>query len=222
MGWHGGISAAGRTSSFEPLLRSRGRTGFGTPLDGPGAGRQHVRMRSQLRSLLVPAVALATLAFAAPLRAQLLPGPGLGSRPRIGGPVIAARVGWSTRDNAPSVGASMTLALPIPIIRPSIDVGGDFVFHSGLTELQGVADVTSGFLRPIYLGGGPAVLNSVFEGSTARQTKAGFTVVAGLRGGFAGPLQTDLSFRLVRVGELHPRYFMLAFGYPLFGLFGKL
>jgi hypothetical protein len=101
-------------------------------------------------------------------------------------------------------------------------VGGDFVFHSGLVELQGVADVTSGFLRPIYLGGGPAVLNSVFEDSPERQTKGGFTVVAGLRGGGVGALTTDFSFRLVRVAELHPRYFTLALGYPVFGLLGRL
>jgi hypothetical protein len=220
---HGRASAAGRNSSFDDLLRRRAGPGFGAPLDGPTAARQHVRMRSQLRFVLASTVALVVLglALAAPVGAQLLPGPGFG-RPRVGGPILAGRVGWSSRDSAPSLGASLTLGLPVPVIRPALDVGGDFVFHSGLVELQGVADVTSAFLRPLYLGGGPAVLNSVFEGSTARQTKAGFTLVAGVRGGFAGPLQTDLSFRLVRVGELHPRYFMLALGYPLFGLFGKL
>jgi hypothetical protein len=164
---------------------------------------------------------LAATALAAPLGAQLLPGPGFG-RPRVGGPVLAARAGWSTRDSAPSLGASLTLGLPVPVIRPALDVGGDFVFHSGLVELQGVADVTSSFLRPLYVGGGPAVLNSVFEDSPDRQTKGGFTVVAGLRGGGVGPFTTDFSFRLVRVAELHPRFFMLAIGYPVFGLLGRL
>jgi hypothetical protein len=178
-------------------------------------------MRSHAKSVLVllAALVVARLTLAAPLGAQLIPGPVGLSGPRIGGPTIAVRGGWSTRDDSPAVGATLTLGLPVPIIRPSLDVGGDFVFHSGLTELQGVADVTTGILRPLYLGGGPALLNSVFADSPDRQTKGGFTLVAGVRGG-AGGLSTDLSFRLVRVDELHPRFFMLAFGYPLFGLLG--
>jgi hypothetical protein len=72
-------------------------------------------------------------------------------------------------------------------------------------------------LAPFYVGGGPAVMNSVFEDSLERQTKAGFTLVAGIAGGRTGPLTTGFEFRWVRVGGLSPRFLMLTLGYPLLG-----
>jgi hypothetical protein len=183
------------------------------PLDAATAERHHFRMPS-LRSL---AAGLA-LALLAPVgaSAQLLP-PGVGPGGPAFNPIAGARLGWSIRDSSPALGGQLRLALPIPLLRPAVTVGGDVVFQTGLRELQGWADVTTGLLRPLYIGGGPAVLNSVFEDSLERQTKTGYTLVAGIGGGRTGPLVTGFEFRWVRVGGLSPRFLVLTLGYPLLG-----
>lgn len=171
----------------------------------------------RLPGLLCAALTLAQLALApAPARAQLLPGPGFGGGPRWT-PVAAARLGWSLRDSSPLVGAQLRLPVPIPVLRPSVTFGGDLIFQSGLIERQGTADVTLGVFAPLYVGAGAAVLNSVFEADAPRETKTGFSVVAGLRGGRVGPLSTELEFRWMRVAELRPRYLSFTLGYPLLG-----
>lgn len=169
------------------------------------------------------AFALATLALAAPARAQLIPGPGgFGPRAPTLSPIVSARGGWSLRESSPSLGAELRMPIPIPLLRPSIAAGGDVVFRTDLVERQAMAEVTSGIVAPLFVGGGPAVLNSVFPDQTTRSTKTGFTLVAGLRSGGRGPrpLSVDLTFRWLRVEDLHPRFFVLSVGYPLLRLFG--
>ena len=59
--------------------------------------------------------------------------------------------------------AELEIPVPIPLLRPVVTPGGDLVFQEGLVERQAMLDVTLGVLRPLYLGGGPAVLSSVFR-----------------------------------------------------------
>lgn len=170
-----------------------------------------------MRNSILLAIALAVGLLPAPTGAQLLPGRGA----FVGGgggwsPILSGRAGWSILDASPSLGAELRLPVPISPLRPAVAIGGDVVFQSGLRERQGMLDVTLGALQPLVLGGGPLVLNSIFhDDPTRRATKAGFTLVAGVRGGRVGPLTSEISFRLVRVEELHPRFLMLTFGYPL-------
>ena len=174
-------------------------------------------MRMRSRRLLLAAAA-ATLLAPGTVRAQLRPGPGgFGQGGRGWTPIVGPRLGWSIRDSSPSLGARLRVPLPIPIIRPSIAAGGDLVFQSGLHEWQGTGDITLGVFAPLYFGGGPAVLNSVFEDAPGRQTKTGYTVVGGVRRGRTGPLLMELEFRWIRVAELQPRFLMISFGYPLLG-----
>jgi hypothetical protein len=173
-----------------------------------------------IRRAAVAPLALVVLALGlapASARAQLLPG--FGGAQRGGGlsPVAAARLGWSIRDSSPSAGVQLRLPLPIPALRPAVTVGGDVVFQTGLEEVQGTADLTLGMFAPLYAGGGPALLNSIFGDAADRETKLGFTLVGGIGGGRVGPLLTQLEFRWLRVDELSPRFFMLTLGYPLFG-----
>jgi hypothetical protein len=158
------------------------------------------------------------LALLAPrvLPAQLLPdpaGPGGGRWT----PILGPRLGWSMLDSSPALGAQIRLPLPIPNVRPSITAGGDVLFQSGLTEAQGTLDVTSSAFVPLYFGGGPALFNTIFEDAPERQTKPGFSLVAGIRGGRIGPLLAELEFRWTRVDERRPRFITIALGYPLMG-----
>jgi hypothetical protein len=169
-------------------------------------------MRSFQTIVLVLALAL----LAPPVSAQLLPDP-VGPAGGRWTPIVGVRLGWSMLDSSPAVGAQLRLPLPIPTVRPSITAGGDVLFQSGLREAQGTLDVTTGAFAPLYLGGGPAIFNTVFNDSPERQTKPGFSLVAGFRGGRIGPLLAELEFRWTRVAERRPRFITIALGYPLLG-----
>jgi hypothetical protein len=163
--------------------------------------------------LLTAALALGALAPAA-ARAQFIPGP-----VNQGGPtravIVGPRLGWSIRDSSPALGGQLRVPFPIARVRPAITVGGDVVFQSGLREFQGTADATFGFFAPLYVGGGAAVLNSVFDDGNERATKLGFSVVGGIGGGRVGPFLTQIEFRYLKVDELSPRFITLTLGYPL-------
>lgn len=170
-----------------------------------------------MRNSTLLAIGLAFSLLPAPARAQLLPERG-GFDAAGGGwtPTLSARAGWSALDASPSLGAELRLPLPLSPLRPALSVSGDIVFQTGLRERQGMLDVTVGALRPVVLGGGPVVLNSIFHDDPARRaTKVGFTLVAGIRAGRVGPLTSEISLRLIRVEDLHPRFLMLTLGYPL-------
>jgi hypothetical protein len=169
-----------------------------------------------MQSIRLVLVVLA-LAALTPVGARAQFAPGVGSPVR--GPIVGARLGWSIRDSSPSAGAQLRVPLPIPLLRPAVSIGGDVIFQSGLRELQGTADLTLGLFPPLYVGGGPAVMNTIFDDSFDRLTKTGFTLVAGVGGGRLGPLLTQFEFRWVRVGGLSPRYLTLTLGYPLLGIF---
>jgi opacity protein-like surface antigen len=161
--------------------------------------------------------ALATLLLApAAAGAQLRPGPGgFGPGGARWTPFVGPRFGWSMLESSPSLGAQLRVPVPIPVVRPSITAGGDLVFQSGLRETQGTADLTTGVFTPLFVGGGPAVVNTIFEDASAKQTKTGFSIVAGVRGGRIGPLAVELEFRWMRVAERKPRFMMFSLAYPL-------
>ena len=159
------------------------------------------------RAWLGPASVALVLAFAPGLGAQTLDSPapqpaGVTWRPSLG-----VRGGLDYRNQSPSVGA--LLRLPVPRLPAAVTPGGDLVFQDGLTERQLTVDVTVN-LGGLHLGGGPVALNSVFADDGGRQTKVGYTLLAGLRGQ-AGRLGTELAFRWVSVDSLRSRFIMLAF-----------
>ena len=183
------------------------------PLDWRSPARHHFRMPTRI---LGTCLLLAAAAFAPPAHAQFFPQPGAGPAPAFN-PVVGLRLGWSIRDSAPSAGAQLRLALPVPIVRPAIAVGGDVLFQSGLRELQGTADLTTGLIAPLYVGGGAAVMNTVFEDELERRTEVGYSLLAGVGGGRTGVLTTSFEFRWVKVADRSVRLLMLTLGYPLRG-----
>ena len=163
---------------------------------------------------LAAAVLLALLAPSA-AAAQIRPDP-IASAGARWNPTVAARAGWSVRDASPSLGATLRLPVPLSSLRPALVVGGDVVFQEGVVERQGLVDLTVDVSGGLFAGGGPAVLNTVFESATPRETELGYTLVAGVRGR-SDVLSTQVDFRWVRVAGLSPTFLMISLGYPLLG-----
>ena len=126
--------------------------------------------------------------------------PGQGWRPTLG-----IRVGLDYRNQDPSLGA--LLRLPVPGVPAALVPSGDLVFHQGLTERQGMVDLAVSF-GGLHLGAGPVALSSIVADEGERETKIGYTLVAGVRSR-EGRFGTSLEFRLVRVDELSPNVLML-------------
>ena len=173
-------------------------------------------MRATKRTWLALALAALCGALPPPLAAQTPGGPILiqqGGRSWL--PSVGVRVGLDVRNSDPTVGALLRLPVPIPFVRPAITPGADLVFHDGLTDRQAMVDVTID-LFGISVGGGPVWLNSVFDdvqdGELPRETKQGYTLLAGLRGG-VGTFGTTLEFRWLFVDELEPRFITLGLTY---------
>jgi hypothetical protein len=136
-------------------------------------------------------------------------------------PLVAGRAGWMLKDQSPSLGAELIIPIPLPLLRgPTITVSADGLFQNGLTEREAMADLTFNVFPGLFAGGGPAVMNTYFEDSpNARDTRNGFTLVAGTRGR-AGVVTTTLQVRKMWVDSRKPTILMLSIGYPLLGLFG--
>lgn len=170
------------------------------------------------RGTLIVTVAVAALAVIPSTTLAQIGGPG----PSITGaggwnPTVGARTGWATKDQSLSLGVFLRVPIPRLVWRPALVVAGDAVFQDGLVERQATVDLTAEVLRGIYAGGGPAVLNTFFEseGGT-RETKAGYTLVAGLRGR-VGLLASRLEVRWVGVGSRKLQFFMFGLSYPILG-----
>ena len=166
-----------------------------------------------MRALAQAALALVLLGAALPdpLAAQLGGGPILEGGPSRGWlPSVGVRGGFDYRNTDVSIGALLRLPVPVPLVPLAITGGGDLVFHDNLTDRQGMVDLTAEVFG-ISVGGGPVWLNTVFDEVDApRETRTGYTLLAGFHGRGA-PFGTDLEFRWVFVDDIEPRYIMLAF-----------
>ena len=131
---------------------------------------------------------------------------------------MGARTGWATKDQSLSLGVFLRVPIPLPVWGPELVVAGDAVFQDmGLVERQATLDLTAEVLRGLYAGGGPAVLNTFFaEETVTRETKVGYTLVAGIRGR-VGLLASRLEVRWVRVDSRKLRFFMFGLSYPILG-----
>jgi hypothetical protein len=126
-------------------------------------------------------------------------------------PSIGVRGGFDYRNSDASVGALLRLPIPLALVPLEVSPGGDLVFHDNLTDRQGMVDLTAQIFG-LSLGGGPLWLNTVYDDEldAPRETRQGWTVVAGLRSR-GTPFGADLEFRWVFVEDVeNPRYIALA------------
>ena len=164
----------------------------------------------------VSALAAVVLAAAAPpLEAQERPASMGGS----GGPraVAEARLGWDYQSEAPALGAA--LRFPLFGARGDIVAGGEAVFRDGLTEAQGHLDAVvalGGRSNALVAGGGPVMLSSIFEQDGERETRWGYSLLAGLRQLPADGPGLTLELRWIFVDDLEPAFLTLGVGLPLF------
>jgi len=138
--------------------------------------------------------------------------------PRGWTPTLGARAGWAVKDASPSLGLFLRVPIPLPVLRPTLIVAGDAVLQGGgLVDRQGTIDLTTNLLGGIYVGGGPAVLNTFFGNeAVARETRTGYTLVTGVTGR-VGVLVSRFEFRWVRVDVRKPRFLMFGMSYPILG-----
>jgi hypothetical protein len=138
--------------------------------------------------------------------------------PRGWTPTVGARAGWAIEDASPSLGLFLRVPIPLPVLGPTLIVAGDAVFQGGgLVDRQGTIDLTTDVLGGLYVGGGPAVLDTFFGNeAVARETKIGYTLVAGASGR-VGLLTSHFELRWVRVDVRKPRFLMFGLSYPIFG-----
>ncbi len=150
------------------------------------------------------------LLAAAPAAAQRVPA---GPAPAT----LEGRFLWDYQSNTPALGA--LLRFPLFGARGDLTAGGEAVFRHGLTELQAHADALVD-LGTLTVGGGPVLLNSVFDPDQPRESRWGYSFVVGLRqlprpGESIG---VSLDVRWIYVGDLKPRFFGIGVGIPLFDM----
>jgi hypothetical protein len=171
------------------------------------------------RVTLIAAVAVAAMAVMPRTTLAQVGDPGA-SLARAGGwnPTVGARTGWLTKDQSLSLGVFLHVPIPRVVWGPALVVAGDAVFQdNGLVERQATIDLTAEVLQGIYAGGGPAVLSTFFEEEgVTQETKAGYTLVAGLRGKI-GLLASHLEVRWVQVDSRKLQFFMFGLSYPILG-----
>ena len=158
----------------------------------------------------------AGIVLATPGAAQFRPG---GPPPTSArwNPSVGARTGWITRDADGSLGALLRVPVPVPLVAPALMASGGLIFRAGLTERQSLVELTFDLTRIAYVGAGAAALNSVFEVGTEPETKLGYSIVGGIRGGVSGPVGILLELRWVRVDNQKPSFIMFALTYGLRG-----
>jgi hypothetical protein len=161
-------------------------------------------------------LALAVLPSAASAQFGGVPGSGIvrGFSPQIG-----VRAGWLFKDQSPSIGAVLIVPIPIPLLRPTLVGGADAIFQDGLRERLLTADLQINALPGLFVGGGPAVMNTYFDTSITRETKTGFSAVVGVRAR-GGRMSNSLELRKIRVGSRHPTVLFFSLSYPIFSLIG--
>ncbi len=174
-------------------------------------------MRRTIAAVLgVAAIAIALGVSPSSGAAQI---PGMPGPPRLWSPSIGVRGGWFLKDQSPSIGAVLIVPFPIPFLGPTLVGGVDAIFQDGLREYQGTADIRLNVVPGLYVGGGPAVMDTYFGTSTIRERKTGFSLVAGLRGG-GGRISSTVEVRKMRVDSRRPTSVSLILSYRLLGLLG--
>lgn len=156
------------------------------------------------------------LAVPAGLRAQSGPGwpPAM----------VGVRVGYLSRSatNATVLGAQLHIPV-LPSGHVELVPNADITFFKGLKEYEYSVDavfVSGGRRGGLVVGGGPAARNSIFPGSTTRETRKGWDVVAGLmfNPGEQLPvgIQIEERWTFFRV-PVSPRVLSIGVNIPLWG-----
>ena len=158
-----------------------------------------------------------TLAAAAQVQAQQPGGTGAGWAPAS----VGVRLGYDQAARGEVIGAQLRIPV-IPDGRVELMPGGDITFLTGLRDYGFNLDalfVSGGRRGGVYGGGGLALRNSLFtdEPGADRETKAGFGLVAGVKGGGPGPFGTQVEFRWIFLpdDDYDPRTISLGVNFPL-------
>jgi hypothetical protein len=165
-----------------------------------------------IRTATVAALLLA-LATAAPGRAQ---------GPQAGGLVwqgvlLGAHVGVQNQSLFEGVllgGQAHVLLDPWGklVLMPNAEIE----FRNGVRDWQANADAAVMPLRGIYVGGGFAYRNTVYEEELGRETRRGYSVFFGLRSPpVPGRLSTQIELRWSFISELRPRMLTLGVNFPV-------
>jgi hypothetical protein len=98
------------------------------------------------------------------------------------------------------------------VLMPS----AEFEFRNGIRDWQANADAAVMPFRGVYLGGGFAYRNTVYEEEIGRETRRGYSVFLGVRAPpVPGRFSTQIELRWSFISELRPRMLTLGVNFPV-------
>lgn len=135
---------------------------------------------------------------------------------------VGARVGVDIANDGLVLGGQIRIPVD-PWRRVEVMPSASVDFLSGITEMQLEADaaVFVDRQRRLYVGGGAAFRNTVYEDTGPeggeREFRTGYSLIAGARTRAGGPLDfgTQLQIRYVSVDRFEPLYLTLGLNFPL-------
>ena len=133
------------------------------------------------------------------------------------GVFVGAHAGFDMKNDAIVVGAQSHL-IADPWGRIDVIPNMDVTFISGITEYQFNAEAAAVVIPGLYVGGGAAFRNTVYEDSPGadRETRRGYTLFVGIRPpSRSGGLTTQAELRRTSVDRFRPVTLTVGLNYPL-------
>jgi hypothetical protein len=150
------------------------------------------------------------LALSLPLTAQQ---PGA-TAPYMGA-LIGAHVGVDYLFEGFLIGGQAHLLLD-PWGRVSIIPNAEYEFRRGLRDWQANLDLAVMPVRGVYVGGGLAYRNSIFDEEVGRATESGYSAFIGYREpARPGRISPQIELRWSFVADIKPRMLTVGGNYPL-------
>jgi hypothetical protein len=136
---------------------------------------------------------------------------------------VGVRFGYDQSARGEVIGGQIRIPV-LPSGSVELMPNGDITFLTGLRDYGfnlDAAYVSGGRRGGVYVGGGLALRSSIFsdDPNGARETKAGFGAVVGVKGGGPGPLGTQVEFRWIFLPDdsYDPRTITLGVNFSLWG-----
>jgi hypothetical protein len=95
-----------------------------------------------------------------------------------------------------------------------------FEFRNGVRDWQANADAAFMPTRSLYLGGGLAFRNTIYDEELGRETRRGYSLFLGLRApAVQGRLSAQIEVRWSFISQLRPRTLTVGLNYPVLIVF---
>ena len=162
-------------------------------------------------ALWCAALALSLAAGAGAVSAQ----PAQAGQPYMGA-TIGAHVGVDYLFEGFVIGGQAHLHLD-PWGRIALIPNAEYEIRRGLRDWQANLDASLSPILGVYVGGGVAYRNSIFDEEVGRETIRGYSVFVGYRAPpLPGRINPHIELRWSFIGDIRPRMLTVGVNYPLF------